>query len=112
MNIGDTVVLKGKSQKGKQRIKQYGSEWIIIGKQSGSILVSSVTDNSNIHLPDSARWIDLPEDRDLIIQQEKSMTLEQAQQLVAKIKKQLLHGQATEKDLENAERIRDHLLKK
>lgn len=54
--------LRGISQKGKQRIKQWGEEWEVIENRMGRLLVQSISDSEG----ESIRWIDV-EDRDMEI---------------------------------------------
>jgi hypothetical protein len=57
--------LKGISQKGKQRIKDWGEEWEVVEIRSERLLVRSIVDSKG----DSIRWIDV-EDTDMEIMYE------------------------------------------
>jgi hypothetical protein len=61
------IILKGKSSKGKQRIKIWGERWVVIRIISGRIGVVAKTDSSTGFIADSFRWLDTPEDSDMSI---------------------------------------------
>lgn len=51
------ITLEGKSKKGKERVKQYGSEWVIEKEESSKLLVQSVLTNPNMRIERDLRWI-------------------------------------------------------
>jgi len=64
------VILKGKTQKGKNRIRELGSEWVL-ERTANTVLFDArpgpwgfVSPVSN---PDNARWIHLQHDNDFDI---------------------------------------------
>ena len=70
MKLGDKIILKGKSLKGKNRIGQHGKEWTVIVITPVRVLVKSA--DKTFKMPDGtwatdARWLDLPTDRDFEI---------------------------------------------
>lgn len=56
------ITLRGKSQKGKQRIKDWGQEWEVKEIRAGRLLVQSIIDD----IGESMRWVDI-EDTDMEI---------------------------------------------
>ena len=74
MNLGDRITLKGKSRKGKNRIGQHGTEWIVERITPSMILVSSVNKtfkNSDGSWTTDMRWVHIPTDIDFEIGKEK-----------------------------------------
>lgn len=56
-----TVTVKGKSLKGKNRIREHGEIWKVISEQSNKILIESFKNSNN------CRWVDLKNDSDMEI---------------------------------------------
>ena len=59
------IKLTAKTKKGKDRIKRWGADWIVVRQENTKILIVSEIDSTKEdHFPDSTRWIDLPIDKD------------------------------------------------
>lgn len=56
-----TVTVKGKSLKGKNRIREHGEIWKVISEQSNKILIESFKNSNN------CRWVDFKNDSDMEI---------------------------------------------
>jgi hypothetical protein len=57
------ITVKGKSQHGKQRVKQWGSKWEVIEKRGRMLLVVAVGDKQR----ESIRWVEILSDADMTI---------------------------------------------
>lgn len=56
-----TVTVKGKSLKGKNRVREHGETWKVISEQPNKILIESLKN------PNNCRWIDFKNDSDMEI---------------------------------------------
>lgn len=70
---GQKITVRGKSQKGKNRVHFWGEKWVVcrLDKLPNRIGICSPKDNDSNEdygtLPNSFRWVDLPEDSDIEI---------------------------------------------
>lgn len=53
---GNVLILKGKTNKGKNRIREFGNRWVILRIHKTDILIAAENDRSGNDLPDSSRW--------------------------------------------------------
>jgi len=70
MKSGARITLKGKSLKGKNRIGQHGTEWVVERVTPSMILVSSINKtfkNSDGSRTTDIRWVHIPTDVDFEI---------------------------------------------
>lgn len=69
MNIGDILILRGKTLKGKNRIREHGTHWEIVDIANG---VSCLNGSPGflIQTLDDLRWIKQENDQDFVIVKE------------------------------------------
>ena len=66
MNV---LTLSGKTQKGKNRVREHGSKWIVLEERGSSLLIAAENDTPELGriLPNSARWVEKINDPDFNI---------------------------------------------
>lgn len=60
------MIIKGKTQKGKNRIREWGSEWNILERKGDRIAIVSIKEQCNWSA-NSVRWIEKNNDQDFEI---------------------------------------------
>lgn len=57
--IGKMLTLKGKSRKGKNKVYEWGSRWIVMRTENSghNLLIRSLSDTMKAIVPPSSRWI-------------------------------------------------------
>jgi hypothetical protein len=71
-NVGDIITLKGKSLKGKNRVREQGDQWIVnkadrpLVNNSTLLLIRPIVDKDNDHDP-RLRWVFPANDKDFEI---------------------------------------------
>lgn len=62
MEVGDIVILKGKSRKGSMRVKSDGEKWKVERMSDSQMLLVSLTPSKDKGIGNDWRWVNLHND--------------------------------------------------